>query len=284
MIKSREVDKYYNFLKPTKFNDLIRIGNKYDGGYIVPESLLKETDGLISFGYGYDPSFEYEYIKLTNKNVFIYDYSCSSYYLIKLFLKYLKRFLLLRKKMKDVALHFENLKKHINFLRNKKINYQKKKIVPNKTKSSKVFAPTHSAGEVPFISSEVTVDHIFKNSNLKKLILKCDIEGTEYLIIDDILKHYERIDIITMEFHWVDKSLKDFEESIKKILKYFTIVHIHGNNHYQFVENINIPIIPEITFVKKEYITERNDLNEFPVKDLDNPNNRFVEDLFFHFK
>tara|TARA_Y100000389_G_scaffold59534_1_gene55607 strand:- start:6536 stop:7390 length:855 start_codon:yes stop_codon:yes gene_type:complete len=284
MTISREIDEYYNFLKPKKFNDLIRIGNKYDGGYIVPKNLLKETDGLLSFGYGYDPSFEYEYIELTNKKVFIYDYSCSLYYLIKFFLKYLKRFLLFKKKLKDVAFHYGNLKKHINFLRNKKINYQKKKIVPNKIENSKAFVSTHSAGEVPFLTSEVSVDHIFNNCNLKKLILKCDIEGTEYLIIDDILKHHERIDIITMEFHWVDKNLKDFEECIKKILQYFAIVHIHGNNHYQFIENINIPIIPEITFVKKKYITERSDLKEFPVKDLDNPNNRFVDDLFFHFK
>ena len=60
MTKSREVNEKYNFLKPIKFSNLVRFGKMYDGGYIVPEKIIKESDGLISLGYGYDPSFEYD--------------------------------------------------------------------------------------------------------------------------------------------------------------------------------------------------------------------------------
>ena len=35
--------------------------------------IIKKTDVLISFGYGYDASFELGYIKTTGKNVNIYD-------------------------------------------------------------------------------------------------------------------------------------------------------------------------------------------------------------------
>ena len=85
MKNSKVVNEKFNFLKPIDFKRLIRLGNKYDGGYVVPENLTRESEALISFGYGYDPSFEYDYIKFTNKRVYIYDYSCSFYHLFKTF-------------------------------------------------------------------------------------------------------------------------------------------------------------------------------------------------------
>ena len=74
--------------------------------------------------------------------------------------------------------------------------------------------------------------------------------------MDDLLKYHDRIDVMIFEFHWVDKNLKDFTECVTKILKYFSIVHIHGNNHNQFVEGVNIPIVPEITFVNNKFIKQ----------------------------
>ena len=86
-----------------------------------------------------------------------------------------------------------------------------------------------------------------------------------------------------MEFHWVDKNLEKFSESVKKILKYFSIIHIHGNNHNNLVKDINIPEVPEITFVNNKYIKEKKYLSKFPIENLDNPNNPNDKDLFFHF-
>ena len=100
MTISREVNEKYNFIKPIEFYNLVRFGKVHDGGYIVSEKIIKESEGLISFGYGYDPSFEYDYIKNSGNKVHIYDDACNSYHLIKLFLKCIKRFLLFRKKIK----------------------------------------------------------------------------------------------------------------------------------------------------------------------------------------
>ena len=55
---------------------LIRVGRKNDGGYVLPGILINETDGLLSFGYGYDSSFEEEYINLSNNSVIIFDHTC----------------------------------------------------------------------------------------------------------------------------------------------------------------------------------------------------------------
>jgi hypothetical protein len=59
----KKVSEKFQFLKPYKINNLKRYGAKHDGGYIVPEKELIESRGLLSFGYGYDVSFEIDYIK-----------------------------------------------------------------------------------------------------------------------------------------------------------------------------------------------------------------------------
>ena len=40
------------------------------------------------------------------------------------------------------------------------------------------------------------------------LILKCDIEGSEYDLIDDILKFSNKINMLIIEFHWIHKMKK----------------------------------------------------------------------------
>lgn len=67
MNNSKKVDHNFNFLRPIKFQKLIRLGSKSDGGYVVPEILLTKTDCLVSFGYGYDSTFEHDFINLTKK-------------------------------------------------------------------------------------------------------------------------------------------------------------------------------------------------------------------------
>lgn len=284
MNNSKEVSDKFNFLKPLEYENLIRLGSKYDGGYVVPDNLTKESDALISFGYGYDPAFEYDYIKYTNNKVHIYDYSCSLFRLIKLFLKQLKRFLTFRKKFEDVIYHYEKLKNHILFNTNRMINFQKKKIVSGKSSDPNAYVMSHTAEEISLLKTDITVKDIFDKFDYQKIFLKCDIEGSEYLIIDDILEYQNRIDVIALEFHWVDKNLEIFSESIKKLLKNFSIIHIHANNHNPLIKNMNIPEVPEITFINSKYVKEKKYVKNFPRKNLDNPNNKILEDLYFHFK
>jgi hypothetical protein len=46
------------WLMPVQISDLIRIGRSQDGGYIVPESIVRQADGLLSLGLGDDWSFD----------------------------------------------------------------------------------------------------------------------------------------------------------------------------------------------------------------------------------
>ena len=65
------VDKKYNFLKPIRTSNLIRLGRNLDGGYVVDFEIVKKCNTLITFGLGPDWSFELDYIK-KNKEITIY--------------------------------------------------------------------------------------------------------------------------------------------------------------------------------------------------------------------
>lgn len=271
-MKSRLINKSYNFLKPKFCSNLIRLGKNFDGGYIVSEELIKKSDGLVSFGYGYDPSFELDFVRRTQNQVHIYDYTCNAIILIQRLLKYFRRFLTFRKKINDVTYHFKILKSYFTFIKNEKITFFQKKITG-----------------VEINKIDINIGNVFsKFKNNNNLILKCDIEGSEYEIIEDLMLYEKKVCMMIFEFHWIDKKKDLFLEKIKKIQEHFSIIHIHGNNHFDFLDDeSNIPIILEITFVNNKNIIFNKKNNSstsfFPVANLDQPCCPLKDDLYFHF-
>jgi hypothetical protein len=60
---------------PIELNDLVRIGNEYDGGYILSERQIERTDTILSFGVRDDWTFEEDFAKRKNVKIYSYDYS-----------------------------------------------------------------------------------------------------------------------------------------------------------------------------------------------------------------
>ena len=60
------MEKKYNFLRPIKNENLVRLGRNADGGYVVDKNVVENTNHLVTFGLGPDWSFELDYIKLNN--------------------------------------------------------------------------------------------------------------------------------------------------------------------------------------------------------------------------
>ena len=53
-----------NLLRPKVTDDLRRVGNRnFDGGYIIPDSVIKNTKILLSFGISTNWSFEKEFLR-----------------------------------------------------------------------------------------------------------------------------------------------------------------------------------------------------------------------------
>ena len=266
------LDKKYSFFAPKKIFDLKRYGRSADGGYVCSKKIVKNTNVLVTFGMGPDWSFEIEYIKDNpNVTIFVYDYTVSVWPYIKEVYKYLKRFITFRGKWSYVSNRYSYLKNYLNFFKLKNIVFYSEKITYSRklkidTSVKKIFE---------------RVDNLFSKN--EEIILKSDIEGNEFEIIDDILIYQDRIKMIIFEFHWLDKNEEIFLQSIKKFQKYFEVIHVHGNNHCETLPS-GLPIALEMTLINKKYINSKNESEKkFPINGLDFPNNPSKKDISFTF-
>ena len=66
-----------NKLKPDGLYKLIRVGKDNDGGYLVCEESVINSDTLISFGISDDFSFEEHFQKINNINILAYDHTVN---------------------------------------------------------------------------------------------------------------------------------------------------------------------------------------------------------------
>ena len=86
-------------LKPKQNYELIRLGSRYDGGYLVDKNSILESEFLLSGGIFYDFKFENDYIDLTNNDIYCYDHIINpSKFFLLWTLILIKRFILREKK------------------------------------------------------------------------------------------------------------------------------------------------------------------------------------------
>lgn len=262
------MEKKYNFLRPIKNENLVRLGRNADGGYVVDKNVVENTNHLVTFGLGPDWSFELDYIKLNNKvKISMYDYTVSVSPYLKEILKYLRRFLTFRSKFKDVNDRLNYLKNYLNFFKLKNVDFYPEKIT------------------FPILNKiDTDINKVFlRIPNEEKIVLKSDIEGSEFKVIDEILNYSSRIKMLIFEFHWLNINEAKFINSINKIKEEFNIIHLHGNNHCEKLDS-GLPIALEMTFIHKDIQKDNGEyVNEFPNKELDFPNNPYKEDLNFSF-
>ena len=111
-----------------------------------------------------------------------------------------------------------------------------------------------------------------KMSNNSNLLLQMDIEGSEYEVIHSTpSKYLEKFKILIIEFHNFEQILNEFsflniQKAISKILKDFNVCHIHPNNccGVHNFENLDIPSVLEITFLRKDLVKSINKISKLP--------------------
>lgn len=108
-----------------------------------------------------------------------------------------------------------------------------------------------------------------KHDDEKGLILKIDTEGAEWDTLSNCNeKIFEIFSQIVVEFHWVKEDNEFQKTLLEKLLKFYYIFHLHGNN---WVGSKNgIPEVLEVSFVRKDLINNAEvEKSGFPVKNLD---------------
>jgi hypothetical protein len=179
---------------PIAVPDLIRLGGKMDGGYLVPQSVVEKSQGLLSFGLGDDFTFDQDWHTLKPLDpINMYDASVTRDS-IKVRVNTSARGQLNLQAMYDEF--FQGNKKHFNeFI------------------GSNNFATA---------LDRIGVDQVF---------IKMDIESAEYGLIDTIIEHRDRITGIAMEWHECENRSTKWRNAVEKWQEYYDIVHLHGNNH-----------------------------------------------------
>ena len=247
-----------------KLKNLIRLGSKFDGGYVIDNRVISKTKYLITCGLNDDWSFEKEFLKKNpNCCLFAYDHTVTSNYWKNRFKQDFIKLISFKKLSLKKILNIFKYIDYVFFFKGKKIHFIKKIVKKIKT-----------------VNNEETINNILKNK--KNIILKIDIENDEYKILPDIIANSNKINMLIIEFHNVQKNLH-------KIIKFINsfklkLVHIHGNN-FMGINRNNDPNVLEMTFLNhnKFKIENRKTDFQYPIPNLDYPNLKRKPDIALRF-
>ena len=253
-----------NILKPFKSNNqnLLRVGPKKDGGYIIDRRIIKKSKTIVTCGLNDDWEFEKHYLRINPKSkVIAYDHTVNKKFWMERFKKDLIAHILLKKininKILDV---FKYIDYKLFFKKN--IHISKKVVLLKKNKN------------------EISIKEILDKK--KNILLKIDIEGDEYKILNTINKEQNKINLLIIEFHNISKKIS----KIKKFLSNskFKIIHIHANN-YGGIDKFKNPNVIEVTLInsKKFFVNRRKSKKKYPIMGLDFKNLKRRQDIKIKF-
>lgn len=131
-------------------------------------------------------------------------------------------------------------------------------------------------------NKEITINNIVKNK--KNILLKIDIEGDEYKILDNIIKNSHKINCLIIEFHFIKQKIKKIYDFVDKT-KIFKIIHIHANN-VAGVDRYGFPLALEITFINSNLIkkSKKKNFYDYPIYNIDYPSVKRNKDIKLVFK
>lgn len=227
--------------KPKKNFSLVRLGRNNDGGYLIGYNSIKNAKCLVSFGILDDCSFEEGFKRKNSVEIFCFDLTNYKSYWI-------------RRIYNDLGASVYNL------------NFSFLKTIKKYLEFKKFFGK-----EKNFLYRKNIIKGSFKelidSSNLikKPFLIKIDIEGSEYRLLEEILFYQKFLTGLVIEFHDVDLH----QEKISEFIKNFNLelTHIHPNN-FGLTDEKGDPKVIEMTFEKTPLI--REGLNILP-NDLDQP-------------
>jgi len=215
--------KLPNFFTFKSAKDLVRLGKKNDGGYLISQSDIIQSDTLIGLGVSDDWSFEENFVKQKDVPVYVYDASLNFKFWIKRTLA----------EMIKNPFNLYPLKKFISY----------KKFFKNDKKHLKKFVGLNTDN-----NNYCTLSSILDELNYQNIFMKIDIEGFEYRLLDTLILNQNRIAGLVLEFHDCDIHL----DTIKKFIQDFdlNLVHIHANNCLPIRLDDELPLVLELTFSK----------------------------------
>lgn len=267
--------KILTAIQPYKHGELLRLGNEFDGGYVLSKRLLFKSNLLLSIGINNEWSFEFDFARKTNKPILMIDDKFS--FMTNLF-STLRSVTCLSYRFWDKRIY--------NVLRDW-FSFWKYYLRMALFSAFRLKYRRFRVSRIDDLSSNnISLGSLLKKynlfSNTKGILLKMDIEGAEYETISSIIKYEKLFSGLIIEFHGVTINNDVFLKSIDSLVNFFNIIHVHYNN-YSFVQNGICDVI-ELTFVRKDEMFKQSfSENNYPIFNLDFPNDKSKPDLNINF-
>ena len=250
-----------NELQPYRIGEMVRVGDKEDGGYVIPSHFRGSRLTLISIGLGDNWSFENQGKGIFFDKFISVDHTVSIFSITSRFFKRV-----FSKKIK-LSISYYFFKLLINYLKTfifGRNTHIRKKLVSASKRERK---------------NEISLDECFSLTDGEKILLKIDIEGDEYKIVEDISRYSEMIDLLIIEFHQTEKMQIEFSRSMLMLKELFLLVHSHGNN-FDFISVNGMPNTIECTFVNRKTFNEKYEkIQNLPLIGIDFPCNPNKPDI-----
>ena len=250
------------FLRPIIVEEICRVGNFADGGYVMSRSAIERSDVLLSLGLGENWSFEKAFSEI-NKSapIDIYDHTVSLHFFISKVLKGIIKFLLFKESFSNVSARAKRL-----------IHYFLFWVINSRNK--------HNQVRINEASLSVALSR-YKNSDL--IGLKVDIEGSEWEILNLIVRNKDRFEFLLIEIHGFDSHVEQLRDFFRDLSGEFVLAHLHANNFENLGSN-GFPKVFEITLLRSPGTSISADYrSELPIPGLDVPNAKNRPDFLIKF-
>jgi hypothetical protein len=237
------IAKIKKLLTPYEFLNLKRYGGNYDGGYILSEELLHNSNIIYSYGVGPDESwitFDREMVNM-NKNVYLYDKLKNDFWdknhpLFNFNREYVNS---------------KNIYSHI--LYNQHINYTNM-ILKMDIEGNEFETLLNCDEKIFYHFNQLAIEvHDVVNSHTEP----------QFLIHAD-----------NADKRWMNKI-----NLFNKLNKFYYLVHIHGNNNSSSIRE-GLPDVLELLYIRKDKLDNAKiKQTTCPIFGLDYPNNPSASDI-----
>jgi hypothetical protein len=244
---------YPKVFRSSSPRDMIRVGSENDGGYVLSQRMVKATKGLLSFGLSDEWGFERHFSELSGAPFVCYDPSVTASFWFRRFAAgMIKGTIKFDGRLLRRAFRFIDYLRFFDGSRHRHI----RKAIGLSGPGSLSLVEALSASALP-----------------APLLLKMDIEGWEYRILDEIVAHQSQFVGFVIEFHDLDLHEERLARFMKSISERFVLIHFHANNH-TVLQPGGLALVAEFTFMAKELLEpgEALDRPNLPLAVLDAPN------------
>ena len=251
------------FLRPVIVEEICRVGNLSDGGYVLTRSAIEKSKVLLSLGLGENWSFEKAFTEINKfASIDVYDHTVSFRFFVVKVIKGIVKFLLFKEKFSNVLARAKRLKDYFLFW-----------IMNSRNKHHRI-----RIGEAS-LSAALSR---YKNSNL--IGLKVDIEGSEWEILNLIAGNKDRFQFLLIEIHDFDNHVDQLRDFLREMSGQFVLAHLHANN-FEILGNNRFPKVFEITLLRSHGTSISVDYrSELPIPGLDVPNAKNRQDFLIKFQ